>query len=147
VQPDDGPLTTVGVLVGGTGVLVGVFVAVLVGVLVGGTGVLVGVSVGVLVGGTGVFVGVSVGVLVGVLVGVFVAVAVFVGVSVAVGVWVAVGVLVTVGVGRGSSPKSRMTVDLVNDALPALIVTETGRSGISSTDAVSKRLAGTFRLS
>jgi hypothetical protein len=48
------------VLVGGTGVFVGVSV----GVLVGGTGVFVGVSVGVLVGGTGVFVGVSVGVFV-----------------------------------------------------------------------------------
>ena len=42
----------------------------LVGVLVGGTGVLVAVLVGVLVGGTGVLVDVLVAVLVGVLVGV-----------------------------------------------------------------------------
>ena len=64
----------VGVLVGVTGVLVGVFVGVtgvLVGVLVGVTGVLVGVLVGV----TGVLVGVFVGVT-GVLVGVAVAVGV-----------------------------------------------------------------------
>ena len=47
----------VGVLVGGTGVLLGVLVA-----------VLVGVGVGVFVGGAGVLVGVGVGVLVGVFV-------------------------------------------------------------------------------
>jgi hypothetical protein len=61
---------SVGVVVGGTAVVVGVSV----GVLVGGTDVFVGVSVGVLVGGTAVFVGVSVGVLVGTVVGVLVGV-------------------------------------------------------------------------
>src|SRR3970040_457379 len=65
------------VAVGGTGVLVCVFVGVFVGVLVGVfVGVLVGVFVGVLVG---VFVGVLVGVFVGVLVGVFVGAVVVVG--------------------------------------------------------------------
>jgi hypothetical protein len=110
----------VGVFVGGTGVLVGVFVrvgvlvavfvAVLVavfvgvGVFVGGTGVLVGVfvRVGVLVGGIGVLVGVfvRVGVLVAVFVGVFVGTGVLVGVNVGVlvGTGVLVGVLVRVGV-------------------------------------------------
>ena len=97
---------SVGVLVGGTGVFVGVGVSV--GVLVGGTGVFVGVgvSVGVLVGGTGVFVGVSVGVNVGVGVSVGVLVGgtgVFVGVGVSVGVSVGgTGVVVAVAVGAAA---------------------------------------------
>lgn len=83
----------VGVLVGGSGVLV----TVLVGVLVGGSGVLVAVLVGVLVGGSGVLVAVLVGVLVGgrgllvaVLVGVYVGVA-----TISVGVGVGLGRLAT----------------------------------------------------
>ena len=84
----------VGVLVGGTGVLVGVWVGVFVaaGVFVG---VLVGVCVGVfvVVGGTGVFVGVCVGV--------FVAVG---------GTSVFVGVLVGVAVSASTTPFEKLTL-------------------------------------
>jgi hypothetical protein len=55
-------VAVLGMLVGGTDVLVGTTV----GVLVGATDVLVGTTVGVLVGATDVLVGTTVGVLVGV---------------------------------------------------------------------------------
>jgi hypothetical protein len=92
----NGRFVAVGVLVGGSGVFVGEFVAVDVGVLVGGSGVLVEVEVGVEVGDSELLVEVEVGVKVGSS-GVWVGTSVDVASSVLAGISVASSMGVNVG--------------------------------------------------